>query len=251
MLITLTKIPILKRFLPSIIRRICTLLKIDFFTIKYQNIKLRLKINDAVDRHILFRGEYENEQIKYLFESIQRYKIKTFIDVGSNIGIYSLLIENKLPKIKIFAFEPHPDAFARLEYNLKLNKSKNINCFNTALSDQNTKSFLSIDNNHKKDFKNFQSGGATVDFLGNIPIFLSKGDDILKNRNEILAIKIDVEGHEKLVLDGINDLLVHNKVLIQIEIHNENFDLVNQALNILGYNEIKKIGVHDYYYSNF
>ena len=247
----LTKIPFLKRFLPSTIRRICSLIKIEFFNIKYNGIHLRLKITDAVDRHILFRGEYENEQIEYLHDLIEKYQIKFFLDIGSNIGLYSILAEKRFPEIKIFAFEPHPDAFVRLENNLRLNKSKNVISYNIALSNKNKKSFLSIENNHKKAFKNFQSGGAQVNDSGNIAICLSKGDDILKNTGDILGIKIDVEGHENLVISGINELLVKNKVFIQIEIHNVYFSKVNQILNDLGYNQIKKIGLHDYYYSNF
>lgn len=247
----LTKIPVLKRFVPSVIRRVCKVLKIEFFTIKYEQVYFRLKITDAVDRHILFRGEYENLQIEYLFESFHKHKIKTFIDIGSNIGVYSILLEKNAPDIKIFAFEPHPDAFLRLEYNLKLNNSKNISPHNVALSDKNKKGFLSIGENHKKNFKNFQSGGAQVNESGNIPISLAKGDDILDYNNEFFGIKIDVEGHEKFVIYGMKNLLINNKAFIQIEVHSKNFYEVDQILNDLGYNQIKKIGSHDYYYSNF
>ncbi|MDA9674876.1 FkbM family methyltransferase [Pelagibacteraceae bacterium] len=251
MLKFLTKIPLLKRLLPSIIRRLCVLLKIDFFTIKYQQIFLRLKITDAVDRHILFRGEYENEQIEYLFDMIKKYQISVFIDIGSNIGLYSILMEENFPRLKIYAFEPHPDAFARLKVNLELNKSQNIECFNLALSNENRKSFLNIGNNHIKDFKNFQSGGAKVNDFGSIPINLSTGDSIFNNQNDIISIKIDVEGHENLVINGMHNLLNNNKVLIQIEIHLENFIKTHEILSVLNYHQIKKIGQHDYYYKNF
>ena len=44
------------------------------------------------------------------------------------------------------------------------------------------------------------------------------GDEILKFKNKNIAIKIDVERHEKKVLEGIVKLINSNKVLIQIEI---------------------------------
>ena len=44
---------------------------------------------------------------------------------------------------------------------------------------------------------------------------------------------------------------IENKVFIQIEIHNEKFAKVNQILTTFGYKQLKKIGFHDYYYSNF
>jgi FkbM family methyltransferase len=217
--------------------------------IVHRGIEMQFFIPNSLNKYRIKTFSTKEPDTLTWIESFKKESV--FWDIGSNIGLYSILAEKRFPEIKIFAFEPHPDAFVRLENNLRLNKSKNVISYNIALSNKNKKSFLSIENNHKKAFKNFQSGGAQVNDSGNIAICLSKGDDILKNTGDILGIKIDVEGHENLVISGINELLVKNKVFIQIEIHNVYFSKVNQILNDLGYNQIKKIGSHDYYYSNF
>ena len=46
----------------------------------------------------------------------------------------------------------------------------------------------------------------------------------------MLAIKMDVEGHEFRVLKGLKNLIKNNKCIIQIEIFEKNFNLVNKFL---------------------
>ena len=50
------------------------------------------------------------------------------------------------------------------------------------------------------------------------PVFTDKGDNILRIENKKIAIKIDVERHEKLVLEGLKELITKNKIFLQIEI---------------------------------
>src|SRR3989344_3811026 len=46
----------------------------------------------------------------------------TFIDVGANIGVFSLLASSKIKKGKVFAFEPSPKILAQLYANIALNQ---------------------------------------------------------------------------------------------------------------------------------
>ena len=78
------------------------------------------------------------------------------------------------------------------------------------------------------------------------------GDEILKfKKQDILAIKIDVEGHELNVLMGIQNLIKYNKCILQIEIFDKNFDSINSFLvknNFLLIDQFKKR--FNYFYSN-
>ena len=40
-----------------------------------------------------------------------------YLDVGANIGLFSMYIMDRCPRAKVFAFEPMPSAFAALELN--------------------------------------------------------------------------------------------------------------------------------------
>ncbi|PYI83285.1 MAG: hypothetical protein DME26_15235, partial [Verrucomicrobia bacterium] len=59
----------------------------------------------------------------------------TFIDVGANIGFYSLVVVTTRPQIKVIAFEPNPKNYALLAENVRANQLTQITCEPVALSD--------------------------------------------------------------------------------------------------------------------
>ena len=76
------------------------------------------------------------------------------------------------------------------------------------------------------------------------------GDKLLNIKNKKIAIKIDVERHEKKVLEGIRNLLDSNEIILQIEIFNQKKDEILKYLNeikFIHFNTIEK----DYYFKNF
>lgn len=47
---------------------------------------------------------------------------QTIVDAGANIGLFSLWAARQLPQARIFALEPFPETFARLQHNLSVNQ---------------------------------------------------------------------------------------------------------------------------------
>ena len=92
------------------------------FHTSINGINLLLDIRDPLEREIFFKREYEKVQIKYLFDYIEKNDTEYFIDVGSNIGYYSLVIAKKFPNIKIFSYEPVKETFYKFKKNISLNK---------------------------------------------------------------------------------------------------------------------------------
>ena len=240
----------------SFLKRFLFLIRKQQFEFVYKQIKFQLDLRDSIDREIYFNGYYEENQIQFLIESIKKYNIQHFIDVGANIGIYSLRIGKKFPQININSIEPHPSAFKRLRANIELNKlSDTIRTHNIALSDVSGPGFLS-------SAFDTQSGGAKVEQSDhnrfNISkIKLERADNILKLRNERVAIKIDVEGFESRVLHGFGNLLCSNEIVLQIEIFDQEYVKTSKLLEK---NNFRLIGkgtfthqdtVKDYFYINF
>ena len=62
------------------------------------------------------------------------------IDVGGNIGANTIPLAIRHPQIKFYCYEPHPDIFARLKNNIKLNNLNNVETSNCAISNCNEKS---------------------------------------------------------------------------------------------------------------
>lgn len=142
-------------------------------------------------------------------------KGKIFFDIGANIGSYSILVsENE--NCKVYAFEPHPITFKYLEENIKINARTNVNLVNLALS--NKKGEIDFSNNpgsaensavHIKDIKNTIKVKTTT-----LDTFCEE-HNIFPN-----IIKIDVEGFEKEVIEGAQNILKNVELLI-IEINNK------------------------------
>ena len=238
----------------SFLRRFLFLINKEKFLFKLNDIELNLDIRDSIDREIYFTNRYEEEQIKLLIDSIKKYKITHFVDVGANIGIYALIIAKNFPNIKIDAFEPHKGAFERMKANIHQNGfSQIIQSHNLALSSENKNGYLQASTR----FGTYQSGGASVSSEGEMKISQVRGDDLIKDVDSIIAIKIDVEGFELSVLQGIENLIKNNKIFLQIEIFDEKLSETSKFLEDFNFKLIEKgtfthqDTVKDYFYINF
>ena len=257
-MITTAIFPILKKgyrkLRKSFLRRYLFYTKKEKFVFKLNDILLNLDIRDSIDREIYFTNRYEEEQIKLLIDNIKKYKISRFVDVGANIGIYALTIAKNFPNIKIDAFEPHKGAFERMKANIHQNGfSQIIQTHNLALSNENKEGYLLAGTR----FGTYQSGGASVSSEGEMKISQVRGDDLIKYTDDIIAIKIDVEGFELSVLQGIENLIKNNKVFLQIEIFDEELSETSKFLEAYNFKLIEKgtfthqDTVKDYFYINF
>ena len=61
-------------------------------------------------------------------------KDREFIDIGANIGMFSILFAKLHPYIKVYAFEPVAETYLKMCKNIKLNNITNITPVNTAVS---------------------------------------------------------------------------------------------------------------------
>lgn len=80
----------------------------------------------------------ENHFVSKVLPHIVQNEAPVFFDVGANQGSYSLLLANRFPGARIFAFEPHPKNYQTLS-RLSMN---NFSSFAMALSD--TEGFLPL-----------------------------------------------------------------------------------------------------------
>jgi FkbM family methyltransferase len=247
------KIPILKRIYPSLIYKILVLFKKNFFIYKFRNVYLDLNIDDPIDRSILLFDYYEDDQINYLCKIMKKNKTNYFFDIGANCGIYTLILSKLFKELKIFSFEPIKSTFIKLKRNMLLNPElKHIKKYNYGLSNQN--SILKTKALKKNGF--IQSGGfGVVNKNENLKslhteyALFKKADDNFKIKNKKICLKIDVEGHEFFVLDGLRNIFKNNQVILQIEVFPRNFSKVNKKLNSFGFKKINQINA-DYYFTN-
>jgi len=135
----------------------------------------------------------------------------TFYDVGSHLGVYAILLAKVVGRGGLVAaFEPHRDTYGQLLENVSLNNLENVRAFQLALGDQAGKAPLYIG----KVTANFSLlPGAIVGSVGaNAPseaVRVVRGDDIADSEGLPIprAVKIDVEGFEYAVLQGLRRTL--------------------------------------------
>ena len=249
--IILKKIPIVRRIYNSLAVRLLKLLNINNFLMSFMDIKFNLNINEPIDKSIILFNEYENKQINSVINLISKYQVSTFFDVGAHCGIYSLIIGKKFNNIEVHSFEPIKSSFLKLKKNISLNEEiQNIKTYNFGLSNLNTN--LKMKAYKKNDY--IQLGGFGVinrgDNLQNNFVSeatFKKGDDFFKFKNTTIFLKVDVEGHEINVLDGISKLIENNNTIIQVEILPGKYALVKKKLLEMNFKEIDKINF-DYYF---
>lgn len=158
-------------------------------------------------------------------------------DVGAHVGLYACLTDSVVEEGRVVAFEPSPARAALLSRNVRLNGA-DVDVANLALSD-----------------------GTSTDGLdvGDRPdVAVERGDDLVRT-GELPApdvVKMDVEGGERLALDGMPRALTTCRVLY-CEIHpeevagserglnGEDVRAIDDALRDAGFDVIERIHERD------
>lgn len=181
--------------------------------------KMKVRTNDLVQGYIYYFGIWEPDLAYFLKNRLECNSSRTFIDVGANVGFFSLLGSKYLKKGKVVSIEAFPSIYDTLIENIKLNQCNNVRTVNVAVVDKPCKVSM-----YHAGYENegastlltgrYQSEPTVVEGL---PL-----QDIL-SESEIKAtrlIKIDTEGAEYAILLGLFTILdkMRNDVEIVVEI---------------------------------
>lgn len=172
------------------------------FTTRREGIKL---LFNGVDRRgvpfdILNFGSYEEEDEPVLFNLLSEESI--IFDVGANIGWYSLLFSKKMPRSKVYSFEPITETYGYLVANIALNGATNLSHFNLGLSEKEQLStFYYFPGGSvlasERNLINCSKATKRICQMESLDCFVSN-----HNIENIDLIKCDVEGGELSVIKG-------------------------------------------------
>ncbi len=133
------------------------------------------------------------------------------LDIGANMGYYSVRVGQLASRGKVFAFEPDPGNFATLSKNLALNNITNVQPINAALSNKPDTLRLYKHPFNVGDYRLYNDG----DFTEFVDVPTVKVDDVVDQRIDL--IKIDVQGFEYFALKGAERLLGTYKPVVVSE----------------------------------
>ncbi|MCE7040571.1 FkbM family methyltransferase [Dyadobacter sp. CY312] len=147
----------------------------------------------------IYTGLYDHVEMLFLMHYLRPED--TFVDIGANVGVYSVLAGG-VTGAKSISFEPIPSTFANLKRNIVYNNLQDrTELFNMGVGDKEETLVFSnaLDAiNHVITDGNY-SGSVT-----NVPV--NSLDNLMKNRTPNF-LKIDVEGFEANVINGATETL--------------------------------------------
>lgn len=143
--------------------------------------------------------------------------IDSIWDVGANKGQFAFMAHQIWPNLPIYSFEPDPESFNHLEFNLKKH-SINGKAFPYALSDKSEEKQL-IQYEDSVNNSILENKLTPNKLIGHVNVTCSTLDEMSQNLPPVKAafLKLDVQGYELIVLAGAKNFLTNCK-FIQIEV---------------------------------
>lgn len=176
--------------------------------------KMSVDLGEWIGQHIYMTGSYEPATTRLM--SLLLQEGNTMIDVGANIGFFALLAFSKVgPSGKVVAFEPVPSTCAALRANLAQNPCADVVVHEIALSNFNgtVTIYEGPDRNR---------GNSTMrpiaESSARRSVQAASFDSLAIGDAPVHLIKIDVEGAEQLVIEGMATCLRRNRPHLIVEV---------------------------------
>lgn len=156
---------------------------------------------------LLINGIYEQDIVHFLKRKIPDGAV--YFDIGANIGSLGLPIVKTKPQIQYFGFEASPIVFSYLEMNFKDNLILNFQLFNNLVHRD--------DNQSMKFYQSELYGKSSLapTYTTDYVMVKSLSIDNFCNTHNIEFIdwmKVDVQGFEINVFEGMKNLLAERKI---------------------------------------
>ncbi len=161
-------------------------------------------------------------------------EVTTVLDIGANVGYFSLLIRDLYPEARIIAVEPIEDTFRALEKNFA--EDPNVHLVQKAVSNFKGEAEMLFD----ADSPAVSSLGNTPDVVGGSKepqaVKVATLDGLVDSfgLDCIDILKIDVEGFEKHVLEGGKETLSNVRYLfLEVTVHDNPNYTFSELMSLL------------------
>jgi FkbM family methyltransferase len=200
---------------------------------------------------LIYIGGYEETERKFLSAFLRSGDV--FVDVGANIGLYSMIVARIVGQRGfVYAFEPCRRTVSRLNGNLQLNKYQNIAVVPLALSDKAGEIDMTVSLDGFDAWNTLAprivGNNATVE-----KIQTARWDDIYASICEertVAMMKVDIEGWESRFIAGAQRFLsTKDAPLLQLEFNDENAKAAGSSGNEV-YRLLSDLGYRMFQYTD-
>lgn len=175
----------------------------------------RQKFRRAIQRGDFHPGEPEFDKLKDWIQPGD-----WVLDVGANIGCYTIEMSRLVgSEGRVVAFEPIPETFALLAGNLDFAGCSNVTLINAAVSNTVRSAQMNIPKfgSGLENFYMARLGSFKDDTSVRACHVLTLTLDKIGIENRIALAKIDAEGHERFVLEGMWALIERDRPRLILE----------------------------------
>lgn len=222
------------------------------FKVHFRNSDFNIQPGDITLLPSLISGDFEQVELDWLNTYCKNNSKVNFIDVGANIGVYSILVAKWAGKnSKIVAVEPDLRNLKLLRTNLFLNNVETkIEIFNCAISDSPVDAGFFIESLYGATSR------LTSDSNAGRAIKIVQLDEILSDfiSTDALLIKIDIEGYEpSAIRSGLRMIRILRPEIL-VEFSNSKFrssldhwdDILVELFGIYDFCYIARHGLSDF-----
>lgn len=161
---------------------------------------------DLVQGYIYYFGVWEPNLTAFVIRRLKGLSGRTFVDVGANVGYYSILAAQQLSGGQVVAIEAFPSIYSKLRRNIGLNGIGCIRTIPMAATEQDCELQM-----YHAGTSNEGATTALPGIFSGVPVAVpGRPLSVLLTADEVASLrllKIDVEGAELDVVRGLAPIL--------------------------------------------
>ena len=190
------------------------------FTISWlDGLRVRVSTLDETLRCLFVTGYYEPNEFMLVGKILKPGM--TFIDVGANLGLYTLFAAKKVgSEGVVLALEPSSREFQKLRANVELNKLSNVRLLQGGASDSASEGELLVAVEEYAGLNTLGAFGYDIASHRKEVVRLERLDDIVlrEGLKQVDLLKMDIEGAEWFALQGAVETLQKFRPILFLEV---------------------------------